>query len=94
MPRGQFLSSYQKGIVRRYYQNLDTIALQKLAETVSELYLCDSDKKAQRLWEGVSKALPKVLDDPAAVTRILTKRDVKELAEIVNDLSGPSGRRS
>ncbi len=93
MAKGQFLSAHQKGIVRRYYANMDTIALQKLAEAVSELYLSTDGKKAARLWESVGKALPKVLDDPSAIERIVCKKDVKELAEVVNDLSGPGGRK-
>jgi hypothetical protein len=88
MAKGQYLSSYQKGIVRRYYAHVDTIALQKLAESVSELYVCDDPKKSAKLWASVEKALPKVLDDPAAVAKILAGRSVKDLAEIVNDLSG------
>ncbi len=92
MAKGQFLSAYQKGIVRRYYAHLDTLALQKLAEAVSELYLTSDPKKAARLWDGVGKALPKVLDDAPAIERIMGKKDVKELAEVVNELSGPKGR--
>jgi hypothetical protein len=89
MTKGQFLSSYQKGIVRRYYSNLDTIALQKLAEAATELYLTKDPKKLAKIWESVAKALPKVVEDRAEVEKIIASRDVKLLAEVVNDLSGP-----
>ncbi|QYU70969.1 hypothetical protein J4558_13035 [Leptolyngbya sp. 15MV] len=92
MSKGQHLTSYQRGIVRRYYANLDTLALQKLGEAVGELYLATDAKRATRLWESVAKQLPKVLDDPAEVARIVAGRDVKSLAEVVNNAAGP-GRR-
>lgn len=88
MAKGQYLSSHQKGIVRRYYANLDTLALQKLAEAVGELYLCDDPKKSAKLWASVEKALPKVVDDPADVAKLIAGKSIKDLAAIVNDLSG------
>ena len=57
MAKGQNLSSYQKGVIKRYYQNKDTLASQKLGELVSELYLADSPKKLDRLWKSVETAL-------------------------------------
>jgi hypothetical protein len=39
MAKGQYLTSYQQSIVKRYYANLDTLTMQKLQESVSELYL-------------------------------------------------------
>lgn len=35
-------SPYQKSVISGYYNNLDTIMLQKLGELVSELYIADS----------------------------------------------------
>ena len=51
------LSSYQKGVIRNYRENLDTIMLTKLQELVTELYLADSDAKRDRLWLRVQKAM-------------------------------------
>ena len=51
------LTPHQKGIVRRYYENREAISTQKLGEIVSELYLCTSPKKADRLWERISTEL-------------------------------------
>jgi hypothetical protein len=87
MAKGQHLSRHQQGIVRRYYQHLDTIALTKLAESASELFLCTDQKKAEKLWLGVERALDKVAANDAKITRVLESRDVKGLARIVNDLS-------
>ena len=62
MAKGQYLSNYQQGIVKRYYDNQDTLVVTKLAELSSELYLCDDAKKAATLWKpgGASgSTLPK-----------------------------------
>lgn len=90
MAKGQPLSRYQKGIVNRYYEHLDTIALGKLGEAVGELYLASDAKKIDKLWVSVEKALAKVAGagggDPSVRT-IIASRDVKGLAKLVNDLS-------
>jgi len=87
MAKGQHLSRYQQGIVRRYYQHLDTIALTKLAEAAGELFLCTDQKKAEKLWQAVGRSLDKVAANDAQVRRVLETRDVKGLAQLVNDLS-------
>ncbi len=88
MAKGQHLSAYQQKIVKRYYDNIDTIALQKLSETVGELYLCEDAKKKTRLWANVETALRQAKVEPAKITRVLESQDVKLLAELVNRLAG------
>lgn len=87
MAKGQHLSAYQQKIVQRYYDNIDGISLQKLSEAVGEIYLCEDDKKADRLWKTVEGALAKFKLNPARVAPILRERDVKALAELVGSLS-------
>jgi hypothetical protein len=86
MAKGQHLSSYQKGIVKRYYEHKDTLATQKLGEIVSELYLCTDEKKAARLWDRAAKALTNAGANKVRVERLMRSRDVERLAEIVNEL--------
>lgn len=88
MAKGQHLSAYQQKIVKRYYENLDTIALQKLGETVSELYLCEDAKKKTRLWASVETTLRRAKVEPASIARVLESQDVRLLAELVNSLAG------
>lgn len=90
MAKGQHLSAYQQKIVNRYYEHLDTIAIDKLSQSVSDLYLCTDTKKADKLWAGVEKALDKIAVNNMAVKVVLAKRDIKALAQLVNDLSDPS----
>lgn len=86
MAKGDYLSPYQKGIVRRYYDNKDTILVQKLTEAVSELYLCETKAKADRLWKTVRTALDHVYEGKARTKTICDSRDLKALAELVNQL--------
>ena len=88
MAKGQHLSSYQKKIVNRYYEHLDTIAITKIAEATSELYLCEDPKKAERLWKSVENALEKTAAGDKEVRAVLTRRDIAGLAKLVNKLSG------
>lgn len=85
MAKGQYLSSHQKGIVNRYYANLDTLTLQKLQEAVSELYLA-TPKQADKHWKNVESALAKTKADPARVNAILANRNVPALAALVGEL--------
>ncbi|MBL8746353.1 MAG: hypothetical protein JNK58_08365 [Phycisphaerae bacterium] len=91
MAKGQHLSAYQKGIVKRYYEHQDTVLTQRLSELVSEVYLATGEKQADKLWKSVEQALAKTPVEPARIGKILATRDVKELARAVADLS-PGGR--
>ena len=46
-------SRHQSKIVKRYYDNLDTIVATRLQEAVTELYLAESDKKRATLGKKV-----------------------------------------
>lgn len=87
MAKGQHLSSYQKKIVNRYYEHLDTITLNKLAESATELYLCTEPKKAEKLWATVAKALDNTAASDKQVKVILDTRNIKGLAELVSKLN-------
>ena len=77
----QEYSAYQQKVISNYYEHMDTIQLTKLQEAVTELYLADSDKKKQRLWARVEKALTKLKIKPAIKARILETQDVQILAQ-------------
>ncbi|MBL0921840.1 MAG: hypothetical protein IBJ10_06900 [Phycisphaerales bacterium] len=87
MAKGQHLSRYQQGIVNRYYDNKDTIVVTRLAEIVSDLALCDSEKKAAALWKRAETALAAVKADPVRSRTVLGAKDVKGLAALVGELS-------
>lgn len=79
------LSTYQKAVVSRYYENLDTIMLTRLGELVTELYLADTAAKKQRLWQRVRKAMTKLKVPPAIADHIMEKRSAEILAKNLQD---------
>jgi hypothetical protein len=78
-------SQYQKDVISNYYRNLDTIALQKLAELVSRLYLADTGAKRDRLWQRAHKAMLNLKIPSSIIDHIMTKKDVSVLAKNLND---------
>lgn len=87
MAQGREYSKHQKKIINRYYEHFDTIQLTKLSETVTELYLADSPKKAEKLWKTAATALARLDDNDGRVARILEAKDVEALAKLVSELS-------
>lgn len=78
-------SQYQKSVISGYYNNLDTIMLQKLGELVSELYIAETQTKRDRLWDRVHKAMVKLKIPPAIIDHIMQKQDVQILAKNLQD---------
>ena len=81
----QEYSHYQKKVISRYYQNIDKVALQRRGELVTDLYLADTDKKKDRLWGQVQKAMENLKVQPVIAEHILKNRDVKILAKNLED---------
>ena len=84
MPKSERLT-YQKAVISRYYDNLDTIMLQKLGELVTELYLADTDAKKNRLWQRAHKAMLKLKIPQAVLGHIMEKQNVEVLAKNLQD---------
>jgi hypothetical protein len=83
-------SPYQQKIIKRYYNNFDSIQSQKLAEMVTELYLAEG-KKRDRLWVRVGEMLTKLEFPAARIVHLLEKKDPALLAGVLQELDGKSG---
>ncbi|MEM6458870.1 MAG: hypothetical protein AAF710_05705 [Planctomycetota bacterium] len=79
----QDLSRHQEGIVRRYYQNHETIQSTKLSELLSELWLADDAKTQTRLWGKAQTALMRLGVDANRVASVVGQRDVEALAKLI-----------
>ncbi len=78
-------TKFQENVIRRYYENRDAIALQRLSELVTELYLAEG-KARERKWKNVIGALEK-LKIPQSRIDHLTKQDNPALvAKLVEEL--------
>jgi len=100
MAPGQHYSAHQRKIIDRYYDNLDTIQLTRLAETVSDLFMAAAEgdeKKQTRLWKKAGDTLAKLRTEPPLPrdkwSPIVEARDLTALSALVNELSGPGGAR-
>jgi hypothetical protein len=79
-------STYQDRAIRNYYQNQDSIMLQRLGELVSELYLAEG-KARGRLWDRAARAM-KNLGVPASRIEHVVRSDNPSLvADLVKELT-------
>ncbi len=76
-------SNYQQKVINNYYQNIDAISLQRIQELITELYLCESPKKTEQLWQRVQKAMINLNIHPQIMDHIMSRRDIKVLANNV-----------
>ncbi|HEV57766.1 MAG TPA: hypothetical protein ENN87_09785 [Phycisphaerales bacterium] len=76
-------TAYQKQVIRDYYSQRDTILLGRLQELVTELFLAQSPKQTERLWQRAAEAMTKLKIPPAIREHILGTRDIEILAKNV-----------
>jgi hypothetical protein len=70
-------TKYQQKVIKRYYDNVDAIGLQRAQELVTELYLSEGKKRA-KVWESLAKSLEQA-GVPAAQIAHLRQQDNPEL---------------
>ncbi len=75
---------YQQKIIKRYYNNQDTIQRQRLAELVSELYLATGNK-LKRTWEQAAAAMQKLGVPQARIDHLVQTADPKLVAQVVKE---------
>lgn len=81
-------SQYQKHLIKRYYEQRETLALQHLGEIVSDLYLCESAGKRQRLWDRAVAHLVALEVKESTWWPIVESDDVRRLAKLLTELHG------
>jgi len=79
-------TGYQKKLIKRFYDNRESIETQRLQEIVTAIYLAGTGSKADRLWERAAGILGRAEGlDPATIERILAARDVEGLARLATE---------
>jgi hypothetical protein len=76
---------YQQKVIKRYYDNQETIQHQRLAELVSELYLAQGKKK-QRAWEAAAAAMRKLGVPQVRIDHLVQQENPALVAELVKEL--------
>lgn len=79
------LTKHQQSIVKRYYENLDTVLLQRVGEQVTDLYLAEG-KKRTKLWESISVSLAKLGVPKSRIDRVRDSDDARQLATLLQEL--------
>ena len=90
------LSRHQEKIVKRYYEHQETIRANRLSDLVAEIWLCEDQKKATRLWGQVQVALMKAGCNANQAASVVGKRDTEALAKLVQaiDAGKPTGNEN
>ncbi|MFH1302259.1 MAG: hypothetical protein ABIK07_14460 [Planctomycetota bacterium] len=84
-------SNYQKDVIKRYYDNRESIDQQKLSELCTNLFLTEGKKK-EKLWEKAREIMERLNVPPSRINHVLKSADPAVLAEVVQDLeSGAIG---
>ena len=78
---------HQQGIIKRYYENADTIQLQKLAELVGELYLAEG-KKREKTWKSAVATMQKLGVPQPRIDHIVAQNKPELVANLVKELQG------
>jgi hypothetical protein len=78
---------YQQKIIKRYYDNQDTIQRQRLAELVSELFLAEG-KKRERAWQAAAAAMQKLGVPQSQIDHLVKQGNPALVAQVVKELEG------
>lgn len=78
-------TKHQQKIIRNYYENADTIALQRLQELCTEIYLTEG-KKREKHWESVQKQMETLKVPKSRIEHLMKQRDPALVAELVKQL--------
>lgn len=79
-------SKYQQNIIRNYYENRENIAIQRLQELVSELYLSEG-KKRQKHWQHIATHLSKMGVKQATIDHLVESDDPQQVAKLITKLA-------
>lgn len=82
---GEHRSPHQQRIIRNYYENRDTLMLQKLGDLVADLYLAEGKKRA-RLWERVAAALQNLKIPQSRIDHLVACDNPAMLAQLLDEL--------
>jgi len=73
---------HQQNIIKRYYDNREEIASQKLSELITDLYLAEG-KKRQQVWKRIAAALTQLGVQPEKIEQLINTDNPVQLAEFL-----------
>lgn len=78
-------SKHQQNIIKRYYDNKDAIATQKLQENITELYLAEGKKRAT-VWKRIVGHLEKLKVPQQQIDHLVASDDAALVAKYLEKL--------
>ena len=78
-------SKYQQNIIKNYYENRENIALQRVQELVTELFLAEG-KKRKTQWDRLEKHLLKLDVKQETIDALREKDDPQLVAKLADRL--------
>lgn len=78
-------TKYQQNIIRNYYQNREGIALQRLQELVTELYLSEGKQRAKH-WKSIAGHLEKLGVAKKTIDHLVSEDNPELVAGLVKQL--------
>jgi len=83
-------SKYQQNIIKNYYNNRENIALQRVQELVTELYLAEGKKRA-KLWDSLPGHLEKLGLKQQEIDHVVAEEKPELVAKLVERLINEAG---
>lgn len=80
---------YQEKVIKNYYQNRDAIAVQRLQELVTELYL-SSGKKRQQHWKSIVGHLESLKVPQTQIDHLVQQDNPELVCNYIKTLVGKS----
>jgi hypothetical protein len=84
-------SPYQQKVIGRYYDNFESIKLQRLSELATEIYLAEGKKK-EKLWKQVGEILVALKMPQTRVDHFMAQQNPALIPEIVAELGRSTGK--
>jgi len=78
-------SKYQEKIIKNYYENKDAIALQRLSELVTDLYLAEGKGRLKQ-WKNIVSALEKLKIPQTRIDNLVKQDNPALVAKLVEEL--------
>ena len=82
---------YQQKIIGRYYDNFESIKLQRLSELCTEVWLAEG-KARDRMWKQVGEILVALKCPQSRIDHVMAKKDPSLLPDLVTELSRKLGK--
>ena len=78
-------SKFQQKVIKNYYENREAIALQRVQELVTELYLTEG-KKREKHWKSVASHLEKLDVKQETIDHLVEQDNPELVASLVKKL--------